>query len=119
MNPRLVPFQNYRVLLLDISRRSETGLYVPLPFVEDGERLYVRTFERTSRAMRLNHHVRVAPANALEQIEGDWQDGIARLLSGSEAQTAYDRLDHQYGLRGSDYYYRHARGEIMVIAIDL
>jgi PPOX class probable F420-dependent enzyme len=84
------PFRNRRTALLTTYKRDGTPVGTPVTVVVDGDRAFVRTYDRSwkARRMRRNPRVEVAPSTVRGKPRGEAVAATARLLSGTEAERA-------------------------------
>ena len=100
MNP-LDRFAGQNYLNLETLRKSGEAMPTPVWFVQDGERLYVRTVAESSKVKRArnNPRVRVAVCGREGQLLGDWLPATAREVRDDPAVEARvdELLDIKYG----------------------
>jgi PPOX class probable F420-dependent enzyme len=79
-------------------RRDGTAVATPVWFVQNGDRLLIRTGVDSGKAkrMRRNAAVLVAACTARGQLRGQQVHGVARVLSGSEADAAKGLITRKY-----------------------
>ena len=84
------PFRHRRTALLTSYRRDGSAVETPVTIAVDGDRAFVRTYDRAGKAkrMRRNPRVQVAPSTVLGKRRGDPIEATSRLLSGGEAERA-------------------------------
>src|SRR5439155_13620911 len=88
-NP-LEPFVGRRTALLTTYKRNGTPVATPLTIAVEGERAFIRTYDRAWKAKRLrnNPSVLVAPSTVRGKPRGEAIAARARLLDGDEAAHA-------------------------------
>jgi len=100
MNP-LDRFAGQNYLNLETLRKSGEAMPTPVWFVQDGERLYVRTVAESGKVKRArnNPRVRVAVCGREGQLLGDWLPATAREVRDDPAVEARvdELLDIKYG----------------------
>lgn len=96
--PALAPFSRQKTVLLTTYRRDGTPVGRPVSIAIDGERAYVRSFERAwkSRRIRRNPVVAVAPSTARGTPTGPAVTATARRLRGAEQTRAARALARKY-----------------------
>ena len=72
-----------RYLSLATFRRNGAEVRTPVWFAQAGDALYVFTAGGSGKVKRLRNspRVRVAPCDARGALRGEWQDGVARLVT--------------------------------------
>ena len=100
MNP-LDRFAGQNYLNLETLRKSGEAMPTPVWFVQDGERLYVRTVAESGKVKRArnNPRVRVAVCGREGQLLGDWLPATGREVRDDPAVEARvdALLDAKYG----------------------
>jgi hypothetical protein len=94
-------FEKQQYLNLETFRKTGIGVKTPVWFVQDGERLYVRTVANSGKVKRIRRsgQVNIAPCKADGALLGDWVPATARELNDPEIDQKVDRLlDKKYGL---------------------
>jgi PPOX class probable F420-dependent enzyme len=96
--PALAPFTRQKTVLLTTYRRDGTPAAAPVSIAVDGERAYVRSFERAwkTRRIRNNPAVTVAPSTARGTPTGPAIEATARRLTGTEYDCAARALAGKY-----------------------
>ncbi len=99
MNDEFGQFAEHDFLNLETYKRSGSSVRTPVWFAQDGERLFVRTYEDSGKVKRLrdNPLVRVAPCDSRGMLLGKWVAGTARFAGGEEAKLANALLGRKYG----------------------
>ncbi len=94
----LAPFTRQKTVLLTTFRRDGTPVAAPVSIAVDGERAYVRSFERAwkTRRIRNNPAVTVAPSTARGTPTGPAIEATARRLTGTEYDRAGRALAGKY-----------------------
>jgi PPOX class probable F420-dependent enzyme len=98
--PALSPFVRQKTVALTTYRRDGSPVAVPVSIAVDGDRAYVRSFERAwkTRRIRNNPAVVVAPSTARGTPTGPTLHATARRLSGAEYDRASRALARKYPL---------------------
>ena len=100
MNP-LDRFAGQNYLNLETLRKRGEAMPTPVWFVQDGERLYVRTVAGSGKVKRArnNPRVRIAVCGREGQLLGDWLPATAREVRDDPAVEARvdALLDAKYG----------------------
>jgi PPOX class probable F420-dependent enzyme len=86
----LEPFVRQRTIRLTTYRRDGTPVATPVNIAVDGNRAYIRTYDRAGKAKRLrnNPDVEIAPSTVRGKPTRLAVRAQARLLSGDEAKNA-------------------------------
>ncbi len=94
----LQPFVRQWAVLLTTYRRDGTPVGTPVNIAVDGDRAFVRTFDRAWKTKRLqqNPEAQIAPSTAGGKPTGPAIPVRARLLSGDEAAHAGSALRRKY-----------------------
>jgi hypothetical protein len=94
----LQPFVRQWAVLLTTYRRDGTPVGTPVNIAVDGDRAFVRTFDRAWKTKRLrnNPEAQIAPSTARGKPTGPAVRVRARLLSGDEATQAGRALRRKY-----------------------
>jgi len=97
-DPRLVPLEAQKTVVVATFRRSGAGVATPVNLAVAGDRAVFRTFSRSGKAARLSRDPRVlvAPSTARGHVVGPSIPGRARLLDGPEAGEAARLLRRKY-----------------------
>jgi uncharacterized protein len=87
-----------KYISLTTSRRDGTVVATPVWFVQQGDRLLVRTGVASGKVKRIrrNPAVQVAACTASGRLRGQQANGVARLLAGSEADAADGLIERKY-----------------------
>jgi uncharacterized protein len=97
----LEKFANQPYLNLETFRRNGEAMRTPVWFVQDGQKLYVRTMAESGKVKRVrnNPKVNVAVCEVDGRITGEWLAGIGREVRGEpEIELKVDQLlDVKYG----------------------
>ena len=114
-------FLGKKYMSLETFRKSGEGVKTPVWFAEGDGALYVTTLSTTGKAKRIRNisRVRVAPCDRTGNVEGEWVDGEAKVLTGSEAERANRLLNEKYGLakRAFSVAYNFAKGDPTLIEV--
>ena len=86
----LEPFIRQRAVLLTTYRRDGTPVRTPVNIAVDGDRAYIRTYNRAGKAKRLrnNPEAEIAPSTLRGKPTGPSIQAHLRLLKGEEAEVA-------------------------------
>ena len=90
----------HKTVLLQTRKRDGTWVGTPVSIVNDGDRLFFRSYDASGKAKRLRNfpEVRVAPSTVRGRPTGPATGGHARLLDGGEAEHARELLAGRYPL---------------------
>jgi PPOX class probable F420-dependent enzyme len=79
-------------------RRDGTAVATPVWFVQEGDRLLVRTGAASGKVKRIhrNPSVQVAACTARGRLRGQQVSGVARVLPGPEADAALGLITRKY-----------------------
>ncbi len=82
-------------------RKNGEAIKTPVWFVQEGERLYVMTFNNSGKVKRIrnNGRVDVGPSDRAGKPLGTTVTARARVLPASENKRANDLLNKKYGLQ--------------------
>ncbi len=94
-------FLDHKYINLETYRKNGKAMQTPVWFVQDQERLYVRTIANSGKVKRIrnNPEVRVAVCDARGGLLGDWQPAHAYLLDEDTAKNVDRWLRTKYGLQ--------------------
>ncbi|MGH9203820.1 MAG: PPOX class F420-dependent oxidoreductase, partial [Vicinamibacterales bacterium] len=86
----LEPFVRQRTVRLTTFRRDGTPVGTPVSIAVDGDRAYIRTYNRAGKAKRLrnNPNVEIAPSTIRGKPTGPSIRAELRLVSGDETKKA-------------------------------
>jgi PPOX class probable F420-dependent enzyme len=86
----LEPFHRRRTALLTTYKRDGTPVGTPVTIAVDGDRAYIRTYDKAWKAkrMRRNPDVLVAPSTVRGKVRGAAIAARSRQLDGAEAARA-------------------------------
>jgi len=97
------PFTDQPYLNLETFRRNGVGMKTPVWFVQQGEKLYVRTIADSGKVKRIRNtsRIKVSPCKADGEPIGDWSTARGRELQSTPAlDESIDRLfNMKYGER--------------------
>ena len=97
----LEKFANQPYLNLETFRRNGDSMHTPVWFVQDGQKLYIRTMAESGKVKRVrnNPKVNVAVCEVDGRVMGEWVAGIGREVRGEpEIELKVDQLlDVKYG----------------------
>ena len=84
------PFHRRRTALLTSYRRDGSPVQTPVTIAINGDRAFIRTYDRSGKAkrMRRDPRVEVAPSTVRGKPRGEAVPATSRLLSGAEAERA-------------------------------
>ena len=90
MRSTFEPFARRRTALLTTYKRDGTPVDTPLTIAVEGDRAFIRTYDRAWKAkrMRNNPEVRIAPCTVRGKPRGQAIPARTRLLEGEEAARA-------------------------------
>lgn len=94
-------FSKHLYINLETFRKNGLSVKTPVWFVENGDRLYVRTLAESGKVKRIrrNHQVNIAPSKVDGEPVGDWIPAIAKEVTDDEIHQKVDQLlDQKYGL---------------------
>jgi PPOX class probable F420-dependent enzyme len=96
--PALEPFVRQKTVLLTTFRRDGTPVGTPLSIAVDGDRAYIRSYERAGKTRRLrgNAAVEIAPCTTRGRPTGPSLHARARRLSGAEDRHAARLLERKH-----------------------
>jgi PPOX class probable F420-dependent enzyme len=88
--PELAPFVHQKTALLTTYRRDGRPVGTPLSIAVDGDRAYIRSFEKAWKSVRIRNHpeVEIAPSTARGRPTGPAIHAVARRLEGEESRYA-------------------------------
>jgi PPOX class probable F420-dependent enzyme len=86
----LAPFARHRTALLTSFKRDGTGVDTPVTIAVEGDRAFVRTYDKAWKSRRMRNHpvVRIAPSTVRGKPRGEAIRARSRLLEGAEAAHA-------------------------------
>jgi uncharacterized protein len=94
---------------METFRKDGTGVRTPVWFAADPEadirsgnaKLYVYTIANTGKVKRLrnNPRVRIAPCGRTGELQGEWIEGSARVIEGTDAERGSKLLAQKYFLK--------------------
>src|SRR5438067_5853466 len=86
----LAPFERHRTALLTSFKRDGTPVDTPLTIAVEGDRAFIRTYDRAWKAKRMRNkpEVRIAPSTVRGKPRGQAIPARSRLLEGEEAAHA-------------------------------
>jgi PPOX class probable F420-dependent enzyme len=86
----LTPFDRSWTVLLTTYRRDGTPVGTPVNLAVEGDRAYVRSYDKAWKTRRIAHNpdVEIAPSSVRGRPRGPALRARARLLEGEEAQHA-------------------------------
>jgi PPOX class probable F420-dependent enzyme len=98
--PSLARFARQKTVALTTFRRDGTPVSAPVSIVVEGERAYVRSFEKAGKTRRIawDPRVVVAPSTAWGKVTAPGVEGRARRVEGAEARHASRLLVRKHPL---------------------
>jgi PPOX class probable F420-dependent enzyme len=98
--PELAPFVRHKTGLLTTYRRDGTPVDTPLSVAVDGDRLFIRSYERAwkTKRMRNRPEVEIAPSTGRGRLQGAAIRARSRRLEGAEAREAARALARKHPL---------------------
>jgi PPOX class probable F420-dependent enzyme len=102
MNNHLQQFQNQNFLNLETFYQDGRGVKTPVWFVQEGEKLYVRTVADSWKVKRVRKHsdVKIVPCKSQGQPLGEWVPAQAQVIDDSNRAAAINtRFNRKYGLQ--------------------
>jgi uncharacterized protein len=88
-------------LNIETFRKSGVGVKTPVWFVQDGDKILVRTGADSGKVKRIrtNAQVKIAPCKQDGSLLGEWISAVAREVKDEDTGRKVDRLlDKKYGL---------------------
>ena len=87
-----------RAVLLTSYRRDGRAVGTPVNIAVDGERAYVRSWDRAWKTKRIKHNpqVELAPCTMSGKVTGPSMHARARLLEGDEAKHAASLINRKH-----------------------
>ena len=97
---QLAQFNKQSYLNLETTRKSGQAVATPVWFVQEGERLYVRTQDGSGKVKRIrnNPDVRVMLCGVRGEPKGEWVAARASFADEAGARRANQLLNKKYGL---------------------
>jgi PPOX class probable F420-dependent enzyme len=102
----LAGFDGHKYLNLETFKKSGEGVKTPVWFAAEPSaslasndaKLYAYTIGVSGKVKRIrnNGRVRIAPCNMRGAVLGDWVDGRAEIVTGSEAEHGMALLNKKY-----------------------
>ncbi len=117
------PIASAKTILLTTYKRDGRPVGTPVNVaVMSGDVAYIRTFDPSGKLkrMRRNADVEVAPSTLRGRVTGPGVPARARVLAGSESETAATALAHKYPLmHGRLIPWYHRRKGLITTQIEL
>lgn len=88
-------------LNIETFRKSGVGVKTPVWFVQDGDKIFVRTGADSGKVKRIRNtaQVQIAPCKQDGKLLGEWIPMVAREVKDEDTDRKVDRLlDKKYGL---------------------
>lgn len=100
MSYPFAPFVRQKTILLTSYRKDGTPVGTPVHIAVDGDRAYVRTFDKAWKVKRMQHNpeVEIAPSTVRGAPTGPAIRARARLLDGEESARAGRALARKHRL---------------------
>ena len=118
----LEQFSEQKYINLETYKRDNTPIKTPVWFVIDNGLVYIITRESTGKVKRLknNQNVRIVPCSFKGEIKGEWVNGKAQKIMGSEADKVIKIRKKKYGfaVRLSGLF-TSQKGNLVVYSIEL
>jgi uncharacterized protein len=94
----LAQFVRQKTILLQTKKRDGTWVGTPVNIAVQGDRAYVRTYDKSWKSKRLRNfpEARFTPSTVRGRPTGSEVEARARLLDGEEARAAARLLAHKY-----------------------
>ncbi len=99
-------FAGHKYLNLETFKKSGDGVKTPVWFAADPStsvdsseaRLYVYTIGDSGKAKRIrnNPRIRIAPCDVRGNVQGDWVEARAEIVTGDEAEHGTQLLNKKY-----------------------
>jgi PPOX class probable F420-dependent enzyme len=89
-----------RAVQLTTYKKDGTPVNTPVNIAVDGDRAFIRTYDKSWKARRLmrNQHVEVAPSTMGGKQTGPKVSATARLLEGEDARHAAELIERKHRL---------------------
>ncbi|MBN2148330.1 MAG: PPOX class F420-dependent oxidoreductase [Anaerolineales bacterium] len=94
-------FYHRQYLNLETFRKSGVSVKTPVWFVQEGDKLFVRTVANSGKVKRIRNNARVniAPCKVDGALLGNWLPALASEVKDQETERKVDRLlGKKYGL---------------------
>ena len=124
MNEKLQQFQDQSFLNLETFYKDGRGVKTPVWFVQDGEKLYVRTVADSWKVKRVrnNSEVKIVPCKSQGQPIGEWVPAQAQIITDqTRAEEINQLLTKKYGMqkRAFDLMGKLRKDQMGVLEIEL
>ena len=97
---RFAQFAGKKYLNLESFRKNGQGVCTPVWFAEEDGIFYFYTEAESFKVKRIRNNptVRNAPCAVSGNIKGEWVEGTAMVLEGSESRHVHELLNRKYHL---------------------
>ena len=94
-------FLGHKYISLETYRKDGTAIPTPVWFVQDQDKIYVRTIANSGKVKRIRNfpQVRVAPCDMRGGLQGSWTDAQASLVEGETGEYINQLLRKKYGMQ--------------------
>ncbi|MDH5462900.1 MAG: PPOX class F420-dependent oxidoreductase [Nitrosopumilus sp.] len=95
----LKDLESKKYISLETYKKNREPVRTPVWFVIRDDFIQVITRERTGKVKRIknNQQVKIATCTIRGKITGEWMSGIAKIMTGVEADNAVRLRDRKYG----------------------
>ena len=96
-----VDWNDQQYINIETFRKTGVGVKTPVWFVQDGDKLFVRTIADSGKVKRIsnNSNVNIAACKSDGALLCEWVPAIAQIANDSDTQQQVDHLlDKKYGL---------------------
>lgn len=97
----LEQFSRKKYLNLETFRKSGEGVKTPVWFVQEGDKLYVKTLNNSGKVKRIrnNPRVNIIPSKVDGKPSGSWLAGTSKIVRDETLEKKVEQLyDKKYGL---------------------
>ncbi len=97
---QLAQFAGQKYINLESYRKNGQGVRTPVWFAEENEVFYLYTDADSYKVRRIRNNpaVRIAPCDVRGKLTGEWVEGTALVLDGSESRRTHELLNRKYHL---------------------
>jgi hypothetical protein len=87
-----------KYISLETFRRNGQGVRTPVWFAEANGILFVYSEAKAGKVKRIraNPRVRIAECDFWGKVQGNWVDGVGRIVSGDEEKLGHELLNRKY-----------------------
>lgn len=98
---KLAPFGDGKYICVETFKKNGTGVKTPVWYVLRDSKFYVYTEDDSWKVKRIrnNPRVRIAPCDMRGNVNGEFIEGRAQIISGEEEKMADKLLDQKYFLK--------------------